>query len=142
MLFTTPTQFAVLGLVLVAGWLLGLASHPGGGKWKQRYAAERDAHAAHRKDVEARLAAAETRNAELEREAERLRVAPSVVAERAPPGTRVVDDAVVTDPRHRDRVVPMTSRAASAARPAYPVGERRGWFDFGPDFGPRPARRL
>lgn len=134
MLFTTPTQFAVLGLVLVAGWLLGLASHPGGGKWKQRYAAERDAHATHRKDVEARLAAAETRNAELEREQERLRTATPVVAERG----RVVDDAVVTDPRHRERVAPMTSRAASAARPAYPVGERRGWFDF----GPRPTHRI
>ena len=132
MLFTTPTQFAVLGLVLVAGWLLGLASHPGGGKWKQRYAAERDAHAAHRKDVEARLAAAETRNAELEREHERLRAAPPVVAERAPLGNRVVDDAIIADPRGRERVVPMTTRAASAARPAYPVGERRGWFDFGP----------
>ncbi|MBB4616200.1 hypothetical protein [Sphingomonas abaci] len=138
MLFTTPTQFAVLGLVLVAGWLLGLASHPGGGKWKQRYAAERDAHAAHRKDVEARLATAETRNAELEREVERLRTAAPVVTERAPAGTRVVDDAVVADPRQRDRVVPVTGRAASAARPAYPVGERRGWFDF----GPRPARRI
>lgn len=138
MLFTTPTQFAVLGLVLVAGWLLGLASHPGGGKWKQRYAAERDAHAAHRKDVEARLAAAETRNAELEREQERLRTAPPVVAERAPMGSRVVDDAIVTDPRTRGRVAPMTTRAASAARPAYPVGERRGWFDF----GPRPSHRV
>ena len=45
-LFSTPTQFAALGLVLIAGWLLGLASHPGGKKWKARYLAERDAHGA------------------------------------------------------------------------------------------------
>ncbi len=37
MLFSTPTQFAVLALCLVAGWLFGLASHPGGKKWKERY---------------------------------------------------------------------------------------------------------
>lgn len=119
MLFTTPTQFAVLVLALVAGWLLGLASHPGGGKWKQRYAAEREAHAAHRREVEARLTAAEARNAELEREHERLRTAPPVTRE------TVVEDRTVRTPL-RDRI-----GAASAARPAYPVGERRGWFDFG-----------
>lgn len=125
MLFTTPTQFAILALALVAGWLLGLASHPGGGKWKQRYAAEREAHAGHRREVEARLTAAEARNAELEREQERLRT--------APPATRetVVDDRVVRTPL-RDR-----TGAATAARPAYPAGERRGWFDFG-DRRPHP----
>lgn len=37
MLFSTPTQFAVLALCLIAGWLFGLASHPGGKKWKERY---------------------------------------------------------------------------------------------------------
>lgn len=28
-LFSTPTQFAALALIFVAGWLFGLASHPG-----------------------------------------------------------------------------------------------------------------
>ena len=36
MLFTSPTQFAVLALCLVAGWIFGLASHPGGKKAKLR----------------------------------------------------------------------------------------------------------
>ena len=43
MLFTTTTQWVALFLVLVAGWLLGLASHTGGRRWRERYAAERDA---------------------------------------------------------------------------------------------------
>jgi predicted flap endonuclease-1-like 5' DNA nuclease len=75
MLFQTPTQYAVLVLLLIAGWFFGLASHPGGRKWKTRYAEERDAHAAYRKEVEARreadadrIATLERRNAELEKD--------------------------------------------------------------------------
>ncbi|MDP1025715.1 hypothetical protein Q5H91_00675 [Sphingomonas sp. KR1UV-12] len=105
MLFTTPTQFAVLGLVLVAGWLLGLASHSGGRKWKERYAAEREAHAAARRDADARVAEVERRHAELERE----RVVPA-------PATPTA--------------APARTRPLAAARPAYPAGERRGWFDW------------
>ena len=132
MLFTTPTQFAACALLLIAGWLFGLASHPGGRKWKERYAAERDAHAANRKQWEAehkkltsqadeRIAAAKTgideretehkaRIAELERENDRLRKAAPVTAQTIAP------------------------RAQTAARPARAVdadGRRRGWFDFG-----------
>lgn len=103
-LFSTPTQFAVLALMLVAGWFLGLASHPGGKKWRARYAAERDAHAAARKDADARVATVTARNAELERENARLVKATPVAA---PP------------------------RAAATARPAYPAGTQRGWFDWG-----------
>ncbi|RMB55891.1 hypothetical protein C8J44_1157 [Sphingomonas sp. PP-CE-3A-406] len=129
-LFSTPTQFAALALVFVAGWLFGLASHPGGKKWKARYLAERDAHAAVKKDGDVRAAAAEKRAVEAERENARLvkdveaaRFAPAVV-ERAP----VVG---------RDPVVD-TSRtgALSSARPGYPRpaynadGTKRGWFDF------------
>ncbi|MGN6375001.1 MAG: hypothetical protein ACTHMG_05545 [Sphingomonas sp.] len=75
MLFQTPTQYAVLVLLLVAGWFFGLASHPGGRKWKTRYEEERDAHAAYRRDIEAqrnadaeRIATLERRNTELERD--------------------------------------------------------------------------
>ncbi|MEK9213035.1 hypothetical protein [Sphingomonas sp. 2378] len=113
MLFTSTTQFAVLGLVLIAGWLFGLASHPGGRKWRTRYATERDAHAAQVKDTETKLTAAQTRIAELERENQRLASAQPVAA--APVVERV----------------PYRPVATSAARPAYPAGERRGWFDFG-----------
>jgi cell division protein FtsB len=116
MLFSTPTQWVVLVLLLVAGWLFGLASHPGGGKWKARYLAERDAHAANRKQADARIAEVRSgesqaltdlkaQNAELERENARLRSAAPVTA--------------------------ATIAPRAAARPAYPAGERRGWFDWG-----------
>jgi hypothetical protein len=109
MLFTTPTQWAALALVLVAGWLLGLASAPGGRRWRERYTAERDAHAAARRDADARVRQAEARTAELEREHARLVRAAPVTA--ATVGTRPV--------------------ATTAASPAYPAGQRRGWFDWG-----------
>ncbi len=111
MLFSTPTQFAVLGLLLFAGWLFGLASHPGGRKWKERYVAERDAHAANRKTWDAehktltaqadeRIATAKTglddreathrdRIAELERENDRLRTAAPVTAQTIAPRPQV-----------------------------------------------------
>ena len=123
-LFSTPTQFAALALVFVAGWLFGLASHPGGKKWKARYLAERDAHASVKKDGDVRAAAAEKRAVEAERENARLvkdveaaRVAPAVV-ERAP----VVDTS---------RTGALSSARPAYARPAYNAdGTKRGWFDF------------
>ena len=128
MLFTTPTQFAACALLFVAGWLFGLASHPGGRKWKERYLAERDAHAANRKTWEAehttltaqtdeRVAAAKAgldereaahrdRIAELERENEELRRAPATTGQ-----------TFVPRGRREPRVVE-TNRG------------QRGWFDF------------
>ena len=104
-LFSTPTQFLVLAMVLVAGWLFGLASHPGGRKWRDRYAAERDAHAGNRRAAEQTHAADKTRIAELESENARLvRAAPVTAATVARP----------------------------AATPALRGGEKRGWFDWGP----------
>ncbi len=123
-LFSTPTQFAALALVFVAGWLFGLASHPGGKKWKARYLAERDAHASVKKDGDVRAAAAEKRAVEAERENARLvkdieaaRVAAPVV-ERAP----IVDTS---------RTGALSSARPAYARPAYNAdGTKRGWFDF------------
>lgn len=71
----TTNQWAILFLVLVLGWLLGLISRSGGKKWKRAYEAERDARA----EEQAELEAARTRIAELEA----ARPAP-VVAARAP----------------------------------------------------------
>ena len=59
MIFQTPTQFAILALCLIAGWIFGLASHPGGRKAKARLREIEAEHAAYRKDAEARVAAAE-----------------------------------------------------------------------------------
>ena len=98
----TTTFAVILVLVLIGGWLLGLASSSGGRKWKERYATERDAHAAYRRDADARTT-------ELEREHARLaKVAPVTAS----------------------TVAPRATSAAAAARPAHPVGERRGWFEF------------
>lgn len=121
MLFSTPTQFAVLGLLLIAGWLFGLASHPGGKKWKARYVAERDAHAAARKDGDIRANAAEKRVAELERENARLLKATPVAA----PVVAPVASSTIA-PTRADVV-----QTQSSVRPAYAAdGTKRGWFDF------------
>ncbi len=63
----TTNQWAILALVLVLGWLLGLLSRSGGGRWRHAYEEERDRHAALRTEHEARVAAANKRIAELER---------------------------------------------------------------------------
>ncbi|MBN2971290.1 hypothetical protein JW805_04585 [Roseomonas aeriglobus] len=58
MLFSTPTQFAVLALCVLAGFIFGLAARSGG-KAKARLRAVEAEHAAYRKDAEARIKAAE-----------------------------------------------------------------------------------
>lgn len=58
MLFTTPTQFAVLALCLIAGFIFGLAARSGG-KAKARLREVEAEHAAYRKDAESRIKAAE-----------------------------------------------------------------------------------
>ena len=107
MLSFTVTQWAIIALVFAAGWLLGLASHPGGRKWRERYAAEREAHAVARKDADARVAAAEAKHRELERDHARLAAAAPVRAAAVAPARTTV------------------------ARPAYVTGEKRSWFDWG-----------
>lgn len=111
----TVTQWAILALVFVAGWLLGLASHPGGRKWRDRYAAERDAHAQARRDADARIAALETQHRETLTQREQLAREQAQVAQ---------SDRITVAPRR-----PIT---AAVPRPVHPVGERRGWFDWGP----------
>lgn len=72
MLFTTPTQFAVLAVCLLAGWLFGLASAPGGRKWKDRLRETELAHATYRKDADQRVRDAEARAKTAEAERDRL----------------------------------------------------------------------
>jgi hypothetical protein len=127
MLFSTPTQFAVLALLLVAGWLFGLASHPGGRKWRQRYSDERDAHAVTRKEQDARTAEANARIRDLEAENTRLARATPVTA--ATIGSH--DRVAVIDDRRNDPVVERRVVPATAARPYTATGDRRGWFDWG-----------
>ena len=107
MLFTTTTQYVALAVALVAGWLFGLASHPGGARWKQRYAEEREAHAVARREHDARLAEAKARSVELERENVRLAKAAPVTAATIAPAASV--------------------RAENAA---YARESGRGWFNW------------
>lgn len=108
MLFTTTTQWVALAVALVAGWLFGLASHPGGRRWKQRYADEREAHAGYRRDQDARIAELTARVRDLEQENARLaRSAPATATTIAP-----------------------HAQPVPVARPAYPAGSGNGWFNW------------
>ncbi|URW75978.1 hypothetical protein M9980_01745 [Sphingomonas donggukensis] len=72
MLFTTTSQFAVLALCLVAGWIFGLASHPGGKKAKARLREVQAEHDIYRKDAETRVRDAQARAKAAETERDRL----------------------------------------------------------------------
>jgi predicted flap endonuclease-1-like 5' DNA nuclease len=62
----TTTEWAILFLVFLLGWLLGLISRSGG-KWRRLYESERDARAEEQREHEAALTAANSRITELER---------------------------------------------------------------------------
>jgi septal ring factor EnvC (AmiA/AmiB activator) len=162
MLFNTAGEWIALALTLLGGWLLGLASHPGGRKWRTRYATERDAHAATRRDFEAKLTAGEARHRELEaerahliqsesrlRELERERIehehdrtaltrANERIAEleREVAHLRATPTPVAAQPSTLDTrgAMPLTRRVVDRTRSG------RGWFDWGPGSDPR-ARR-
>lgn len=91
MLFTTPTQYAVLALCLFAGWLFGVATRSGGRDKARLHEAE-TAHAAYRRDAEARIKTAEA-------ERDRLAKAAPVTAQMV--ATPAATSAPLTD-RHRD----------------------------------------
>lgn len=63
----TTNQWAILFLVLLLGWLLGLISRQGGRKWRLAYEAERDARVEEQRAYAAELETANARIAELER---------------------------------------------------------------------------
>ena len=94
MLFTTTTQYIALVVALIAGWLFGLASHPGGKKWKQRYADERNGHTETRKALEARVG-------ELERDNARLASAAPVTHAPIAPGAASRAEPAYRDDGHR-----------------------------------------
>ncbi|MFM9977069.1 MAG: hypothetical protein ACKVOP_03360 [Sphingomonadaceae bacterium] len=51
----TINEWVIVVLVLVAGYLLGLLSRSGAGKWQRQYEDERDAHQALRRDYDLHL---------------------------------------------------------------------------------------
>lgn len=141
MLFSTPTQFIVLAFALVAGWLLGLASHPGGGKWKDRYATEREAHAAARRDAEAKLTESTRLTTDARRGTDdRLIQANGRIAELEREKVRLANTTPSTSSVERELPGDTPIFAAASSRPSYatqtpsrrqvPTGAKRGWFDF------------
>ena len=104
----TTNQWAILFLVFVLGWLLGLVSRSGGKKWKRAYEAERDARA----DEQAELEAARARVAELEA---------------APPAatTAVVEEPVAAAPVTTTETLDLTRDDLSLIRGIGNAGQRR-----------------
>jgi len=68
----STNQWAVLFLVLILGWLLGLLSASGDGRWRRDYETEREARLAAERDRDDRLAAERLREERIRDE----RVAP------------------------------------------------------------------
>jgi septal ring factor EnvC (AmiA/AmiB activator) len=132
MLFTTTTQYIALAVALVAGWLFGLASHPGGRKWKARYAAERDAHAATNKRV-----------TELEREHDvATRRATELERDHGTAGTRVAElererDTATQRATELERHVEELRRENDRLATARPVVDERRLHDDRPLGGDR-----
>lgn len=126
MMFNTPSEYAVLALLLFAGWLFGLASHPGGKKWRVRYEKERDAHNAYRTEADARVGEANARAAKLEGELRDARATQPVAVDRR-----------LANPDEKPVYI-SENQARSSARPAVaPAGPAvtdrtapRGWFDW------------
>jgi len=117
--FDTLTQFAALGLTLVGGWLLGLASHPGGGRWRARYEDEALEHARARDLADETRRAQAQRIAELEAALERLDRGDAPPRNAAPerqegPGMRAAGRAAVDGDAGaaRDRRKPIRIRRA------------------------------
>lgn len=106
----TTNQWAILFLVLVLGWLLGLISRSGGKKWKRAYLAERDARA----DEQAELEAARARVAELEA------AAPAAVVHEP-----VVETVAASAPAPTAETLDLTRDDLSRIRGIGAAGERR-----------------
>jgi hypothetical protein len=63
----TLNQWAILALVLLLGWLLGLLSRSGGGRWRRAYEQEHRDRLAIERDRDARYHATEADALERER---------------------------------------------------------------------------
>lgn len=93
MLQFTTNQWAILGLVLVLGWLLGLLSRSGAGKWRKQAQEEQQLRLAAQERFETRIKTANERIGQLERELGRK--APAVapdIAGTAPAAPVAADD--------------------------------------------------
>jgi hypothetical protein len=106
----TVNQWAILFLVLVLGWLLGMMSRSGGARWRAAAAEERAA----RERVESERDAARARIAELERDRPAVVERPVVAGDRAVTEEQVV--AETTAERRAERAERRAERAEDRAR--------------------------
>jgi predicted flap endonuclease-1-like 5' DNA nuclease len=72
----TANQWAILALVLILGWLIGLLSRSGGARWRRAFEEEQVL----RQRTEASLSAANARIVELERQLEGRTIVPGTAA--------------------------------------------------------------
>jgi len=91
MLFSTLSQFVVLGLLFFIGLILAFVIHPGGRKWKRLYQEEVEENASYRNDADNEIRAAKRRIADLERDRAALQ------AERAEPAAAIVEPEPVVE---------------------------------------------
>jgi len=91
MLFSTPSQFVVLGLLFFIGLIFAFVIHPGGAKWKKLYQEEVEENASYRNDADNEIRAAKRRIADLERDIAALQ------AERAEPAAAVLEAEPVVE---------------------------------------------
>jgi predicted flap endonuclease-1-like 5' DNA nuclease len=106
--FQTPTQWAALALLLLAGWLLGFASSPGGKRWREHLEDAEIDHSNYRHQAETDLKEANRRIRDLEAECDKLKKEAAVAA-----------------------AAPVAAVAAAPA--AESGGAWRGWFGWGRD---------
>ncbi|CAN5534726.1 hypothetical protein BH09PSE4_BH09PSE4_21880 [soil metagenome] len=142
MLFNNPSQFAVLGILLIVGWLFGFASHPGGKKWKRAYTDESVDHAAYRDQAETqaredqkRIAELERANAGLQRDVTALEAKTAVPAAAPVPLAVPVTEplAVAEEPAIVEAPVEPVADAVPVTEPeplAEVEPEKKGWFSW------------
>ena len=123
--FTTPTQFAALALCILAGWLFGFASAPGGRRYRNElrdaeveHARAREEHDRARREHGDALRAAERARDEAIRERD------AAIAER----DAARSSAPVVAPAVAGAAV-----GAAAATAAEGGSGWRGWFGWGRD---------
>lgn len=109
MLFSTPSQFVVLGLLFFIGLIFAFVIHPGGRKWKKLYQEEVEENASYRNDADNEIRAAKRRIADLERDIAELQAQQVAAA-------AVVPEPVVAEP---EPVIapPLVAVAPVAAEP-------------------------
>lgn len=118
MLFSTPSQFVVLGLLFFIGLIFAFVIHPGGRKWKKLYQEEVEENASYRNDSDNEIRASKRRIADLERDNATLQ------AERAEPEAVVVEPepGVAPPPVAAEPMVAVAAVAAAEPEPE-PVPE-------------------